>query len=429
MKKFISLITFILITVVVFTACSQNNNEETQKETPTKNPVEINFWHSLTGNNEELLQGAVDRFNHSQNEIYVKTAFQGGYDETMTKVQQALASNTAPDITMVERAYVEMLANANVLQDLHPFFDKSDKLSEEEFVEGLMGHSYFEDELLSLPFNRSTPILHINQTMLDEQGLAIPKDWRELENVANALVIQSDSEVERYGLSMPYDTWYPIAMITQSKGMFFNKDQTKDGFVENGVGNEVFSYLKNLQKTNALYYPPAQDSGDRVNQMFLSGKVGMIFQSTGTIGNLEDNVDFDYTTAFLPENKVYSTPTGGANIAMLKNSEHQTEAWTFMEWMMAEEEGALQFILESGYLPFTYSMVETESMKKLWSEQPNRKTAFEQLKYAEDTNKNENWPIVMHEFFAAIEAIMYDDENIDATLQKFSKETERVINK
>lgn len=386
----------------------------------------VQFWHSLGGKNGEYMDALIQRFNESHNDIEVVGTYQGGYDETVTKLQQAVASDTAPDVTMLERAYVQMFADSEVLEDLAPYLEGSG-ISADDFTAGLMGHSYFNDQLVSLPLNRSTPILHVNKTLLDEQGLKVPTTWEELKNAANALVVKEGGEYKRYGLTMPYDTWYPIAKISQSGGRFFNEESTSVGFVDNGVGQEVFSYLKDLQGTGALYYPPAQDSGNIVNSMFVEGKVGMMFQSTGSIGGLSSSVDFDYVTAFLPKNDQFANPTGGANVAMLAGSKNKEAAWEFIRWMETDPQGGLQFILQSGYLPFTKQMVESAEMKELWAKEPNRKVAYDQLQYAVDTNMDVAWPEVMHEFFSAIEAIMYDSKDIKATLDTFKKEAERIL--
>ncbi|GIO86038.1 ABC transporter substrate-binding protein [Paenibacillus faecis] len=386
----------------------------------------VQFWHSLGGKNGEYMDALIQRFNESHNDIEVVGTYQGGYDETVTKLQQAVASDTAPDVTMLERAYVQMFADSEVLEDLAPYL-KGSGISADDFTAGLMGHSYFNDQLVSLPLNRSTPILHVNKTLLDEQGLKVPTTWEELKNAANALVVKEGGEYKRYGLTMPYDTWYPIAMISQSGGRFFNEESTSVGFVDNGVGQEVFGYLKELQGTGALYYPPAQDSGNIVNSMFVEGKVGMMFQSTGSIGGLSSSVDFDYVTAFLPKNDQFANPTGGANVAMLAGSKNKEAAWEFIRWMETDPQGGLQFILQSGYLPFTKQMVESAEMKELWAKEPNRKVAYDQLQYAVDTNMDVAWPEVMHEFFSAIEAIMYDSKDIKATLDTFKKEAERIL--
>lgn len=388
----------------------------------------VEFWYSLGGSAGEAMERMIQRFNASQDDIEVVATYQGNYSETVTKLQQAVAANTAPDISMLERAYVQLFADADVLEDLTPYLDQSG-ISRDDFVEGLMGHSEFHGKLVSLPLNRSTPILHVNKTMLDEMGLSVPETWEDLKHVANALVVKENGEITRYGYSMVYDTWYPIAMITQAKGTFFNEEGTSDGFVDNGVGLKVFSFLKEMQRTGALYYPPAQDSGNIVNQMFTEGKVGMIYQSTGVIGTLLENVDFEYVTAFLPKDEVYANPTGGANIVMMTGAANKDAAWTFIEWVMTDPEGGLQFVIDTGYLPFTKAMVETEQMKELWEREPNRKVAYDQLQYAIDTNHAIAWPEVMQEFFSAIEAIMYDDADISSTLKTFQKETERILAK
>ncbi|MGG4346075.1 ABC transporter substrate-binding protein [Paenibacillus lautus] len=398
----------------------------TEAPSGDKGKTTVQFWHSLGGKNGEYMDALIQRFNASHEDIEVVGTFQGSYDETVTKLQQAIASDTGPDVSMLERAYVQMFADSEVLEDLTPYLEGSG-ISADDFTPGLMGHSVFNEQLVSLPLNRSTPILHVNKTLLDEQGLQIPTTWEELKEVANALVVKEGSEYKRYGVTMPYDTWYPIAMISQAGGTFFNDDNTSIGFGDNGAGAKMFTYLKDLQSTGALYYPPAQDSGNIVNSMFVEGKVGMMYQSTGSIGGLSSAVDFDYVTAFLPKDEVYANPTGGANVTMLSSSKNKEAAWEFIRWMEMEEEGGLEFILQSGYLPFTKKMVESEQIQELWAKEPNRKVAYDQLEFAVDTNKDVAWPEIMHEFFSAMEAIMYDSKDIPATLDTFKKETERIL--
>ncbi|MBB6673634.1 ABC transporter substrate-binding protein [Cohnella nanjingensis] len=384
----------------------------------------VQFWHSLGGKNGEYMDALIKRFNDSHPDIEVVGTFQGGYDETVTKLQQAIASNTAPDVSMLERAYVQMFADSDVLEDMKPYLDKSG-MSPDDFTAGLMGHSYFDNKLVSLPLNRSTPILHVNKTLLDAKGLSVPKTWDELKTAANAL---ADKGKGQYGLTMPYDTWYQLAMITQAGGKFFNDDKTSVDFIDNGVGEKVFAYLKDLQNAGAFYYPPQQDSGNIVNKMFTEGKVAMMYQSTGSIGGLMEAVNFDYVTAFLPKDQEYANPTGGANVTILSGSKNKDAAWEFIRWMDTDPQGAQQFIVQSGYLPFTKAMVDSQEIKDLWAKEPNRKVAYDQLQYAVDTNMDVAWPEVMHEFFSAIEAIMYDSKDIKSTLATFKKEADRILN-
>ncbi|MEK3912258.1 ABC transporter substrate-binding protein [Paenibacillus sp. FSL H7-0331] len=388
----------------------------------------IQYWHSMGGKNGEYTDAMIKRFNESHPDIEVVGTFQGGYDEVVTKLQQSAAANTAPDVSMLERSFVQLFADADVLEDLTPYLKKSN-LSTDDFVQGLMGHSTFNKKLVTLPLNRSTPILHVNKTMLDEKGLKVPTTWEEMKTVANALVIKENGAYKRQGLSMPFDDWYIIAMMTQSKGKFFNDEGTAVGFYDNGVGLKVFSYLKDLQNTGALFYPPTQDSGNIANQMFVDGKIGMLLQSTGSIGGMAQNAKFEYVTSFLPKNDVYATPTGGANVTMLASSKNKAAAWEFIYWLMTDPKGGQQFVIDTGYLPFTKKMVESKEIKELYAKEPNRKVAYDQLQYAIDTNKHLAWTPIVQEFRSAMQAIMYDNKDIQTTLTTFKNSAEKLMKK
>ncbi|TBL73958.1 ABC transporter substrate-binding protein [Paenibacillus thalictri] len=386
--------------------------------------VTINFWHSMGGKNGEYIDAMIKSFNESQNKIEVVGTFQGAYAETLTKLQQAIPAKTAPDIAMVERGFIPLLADADVLEDINPYLKKSG-MSKDDFVPGLMGNITFNNKLVALPFNRSTAILHVNKTMLDEKGLEIPKTWDDLKKVANALVIKENNEYKRYGYSMVFESWHPVAMIVQQKGRYINQQGTSIGFGMEGIN--AFKFLKEMQSTGALYYPPAKDSGSITSQMFISGQIGMLYSSTGNIGSFINNAKFNYATAFLPMKDTYGSPTGGANIALLSQSKNKDAAWEFIHWAMTDPKGAQQFIMSSGYLPFTKKMVDSPEMKALWQKEPQRQVAYDQLQYAIDTSDHIQFPAIDQEFLKMQSAIMYDNADIAASIENFKKEAERLM--
>ena len=439
-KKFRSLfVAFVTLALLLTAACSSNsgtsssngassNNTGASSSSSGRSNAEgktiVQFWHSMGGNNGTYIDEMVAAYNESQDEIEVVATFQGNYQETLTKVQQAVPAGTAPDISMIERAFIPLLAEAGVVEDLYPWLE-STGMSEDDFVAGLMGNVKFNGELNALPFNRSLPLLHINKSMLDEVGMDIPTTWDELDKVANALVIGEDGNYTRYGYSMGYASWYPIAMIVQQGGKFYNDEGTGFGF--NEEGKMALKFMKDMQKTGALYYPPNTDAGNIISSMFASGQVGMIMESTGLIGRFAGEVDFEYTAAFLPAGEKYGAPTGGANLVMFKDSKVKEAAWDFLHWVFNDPQGGVQFIIKSGYMPFTYAMAEEPAMKEHFEKVPAARIAFDQLEYAIDTNNHESFAEVDALFLKAIEAIMYDDADIDSTIDAFLAEGTQII--
>lgn len=345
-----------------------------------------------------------------------------------SKLQQAVASGDAPDISMIGYGYVGDFQAAAVLEDLSPYFEQSG-IDKTDFIEGLMLESFYDDSVVTIPFNRSTPILHINQSLFEEEGLEIPTTWDEFSEVTNSFVQKEGDEFVRYGSVMQKDTWFKFSMISQFNSRFYNADGTGFDFVQDGIGNKVFSILKDLQSTGALYYSSNADAYEDTLQTFLSQKAPIAFISSAASLAIErSEPTFEYTTAFLPAGDRQAVATGGGNIAIMATSENKDAAWNFVEWLLKDEKGATAFTIRTGYLPITYSMTENQSYADLYAEKPYRKTAFEQLEFAEDTTINPKHSVILTEFYGAIEAIMYDSNDIDETLQIFEQNGVEILN-
>src|SRR5699024_6473913 len=129
----------------------------------------------------------------------------------------------------------------------------------------------------------------------------------------------------------------------------FNEDKTSFDFTDDDVGYKSFKFLKDLQDSGTMYYPPSEDSGSHVQKQFFSEKTGMIIESTAALGELTERSDFDVETAFMPEIEGnLAVPTGGANIGMLNTTDKKDAAWEFIEWITTEDEGVAQFLVDTG---------------------------------------------------------------------------------
>lgn len=146
---------------------------QTGSEPAAGTPVEIDFWYSLGGANGELIEAMTADFNASQEQVFVRPAYQGDYYTNHSKVLAAVAAGNQPDVTMIEVASVGAFADAGVIERLSPYTQGA----ETDYIDGLMGNSYWKEELYAIPFNRSTPLLYVNKTLLKEVGKAPLEFW------------------------------------------------------------------------------------------------------------------------------------------------------------------------------------------------------------------------------------------------------------
>jgi sn-glycerol 3-phosphate transport system substrate-binding protein len=398
MKKIVVLLMVMVLTLTA-AACGAGNVEtassngtNNSKSTASKNtesgskeqsnePVEIDLWYPYGGTNGEAVEELVSKFNAAQAKVIVKATFQGDYYENHAKVLAAIPAGNQPDVTMIEIASTGAFAEPGALENLAPYAER-DGVDLNDYWPGLMLNSYWNDELVSLPFFRSTPIMYMNVSMLKEAGLdpAGPKTWEELKEYARALTIKD----ERWGFTTPIDIWFYEALTFQGGGDIMSNDG-KEILFNSPEGIAPVKLWKEMIDEGIMKFP----AGEKYNAWtvadtdFFNQQVGLMFGSTGGLsGRIEQaKGKFELGTAFLPMDKQYGVPTGGANVVILSASKKKEAAWEFVKWLTATEQAAFGS-MASGYMPTSKSAAELPEMKELYENTPQFKVALDQLEYA-----------------------------------------------
>nr|MDQ2647045.1 extracellular solute-binding protein [Myxococcota bacterium] len=148
---------------------------------------EVPLWFTYGGRNREVLEALVSRFNQDPARVPVRPIYQGDYFEGLAKLRIALAARAAPALSHVVGEVVPYLAEAGVLEALDGYAPRDDF----DLVPALGQSGTWigggERELVTLPFNRSTPIAYLNAELFERAGLGAPRTWEELRAVASAL--------------------------------------------------------------------------------------------------------------------------------------------------------------------------------------------------------------------------------------------------
>lgn len=440
MKKFhLSMVACVLSVTTFLAGCGSNQSatgstsgagstEAPAAAEASGQPVEIDFWYSLGGRNGELIEGMVKKFNESQSNIKVNASYQGDYYENHSKVLAAVAANNQPDVTMVEVGSIGAFADAKVLEDLGPYANGA----ESKYIPGLLGNSYWNDKLYAIPFNRSTPLLYVNRDMLKAAGLDPngPKTWEELRQYANTLTKKEGDKTTTYGFSTPIDIWFYEALVFQSGGSVVTDDGQLG--INTPEGKAPLQFWTDMIKEGSMKAPPGEkyNAWDVAKQDFINQQVGMIFTSTGDLRGLNESAPFEVGTAFMPANKSYGAPTGGANLVMLAKSsdEEKKAAWEFISWM-TDTEQTVPFSLESGYMPVTTEAVESDEMKAAYEKEPNFQVAVKQLEYASPRPMVPGYKELQEVIMTEIQRAVLGQASIDEALQNAADKGEKLLSK
>ena len=132
-------------------------------------------------------------FNASQSEYRIVPSYKGNYTETVTAAIFAFRSRSQPAIVQVnEIATATMMAAKGAIYPVFELMrDQSEPFSPGAYLPAVTG--YYSDvagNMLSFPFNASTPILYYNKDLFRAAGLdpeVAPKTWPEVGAAAKRL--------------------------------------------------------------------------------------------------------------------------------------------------------------------------------------------------------------------------------------------------
>ena len=342
------------------------------------------LWFSYGGRNRRVLEGLVERFNRSQAAYRIKPVFQGDYYEGLAKLRLGIAAKAGPSISHVIGEVVPYLTEAGVLEDLsnYPGARKIEVVPALGQAGSWVGGA--DRPLVALPFNRSTPIAYLNGDVFARHGVAAPRTWEELREVARALTVRRGGRTVRFGFECPISWWFWVALVNQAGSDVVDPD----GRVTLGgeAGTRALRFWQTLTAQDRSMKRPAgreASANESTNNDFLAGRAAMIWNSTAFLKYLEEHAAFPVVAAPLPADHRTGMPTGGTHFVLLRSASERSRAvaWQFLSWMM-ETDQVIEWSTSTGYMPVTLEAVRRLEHSGYYASHPNDRVAYDQLEAA-----------------------------------------------
>lgn len=410
---------------------AESSSQQSAEAASGGSPIEIQFWFTHGGKHTDTANQLIEKFNSSQNEVKVVGSFVGaGYADGLAKIQAAAVAKNLPDVVQIENVDTGSLARAGLLQDLSDLITP-DKLK--DFVPSMLGDSYVDGKLFSLPFKISTNILFMNATLLKENGLdpSGPKTWDELAAYARKLSIPG----KRYGITTNLDEYRFEASVSAAGGTMLSGDGKKAAF-DSASGLAALKFWTDLRRDGVMDSPVDAGEANKyalTKQSFLNGQTAMILNSTSDIAEITagaEQAGFALQAAMFPKRDAsvsFSSNAMGANISMIAglSEDKKQAAWKFLNWL-TEPEQAVLVTQNLGYIPVTASALNSQAMKALFEQNPVYQVAAEQMKVAAARPMEPAYKEIATDLRTEIERLMLDPKTdsasvIDQVAQKANK--------
>ncbi|WP_432354263.1 ABC transporter substrate-binding protein [Sporosarcina sp. A2] len=387
-----------VLSLAVLAACtnsdSSTNNEGTKEEgtkgeaTKTEDgKVSIEFWHAMSGTGQVSLDEIVANFNESQEKYEVKAEFQGTYEESLTKLRSVGGTKDAPAITQVFEIGTKYMIDSGYIEPIQKFIDKNN-FNADELEQNILNYYKVDDELYSMPFNSSTPVMIYNKDAFKAAGLDPEKAPETFSEVIDAAAKLKKGEM--YGFSMLTYGWFFEQLLATQGGEYVNEDNGRTGDATEATfngeeGRLVFETLNTMNKAGT--FGNFGTNWDDIRAAFASEKVAMYLDSSAGVAGVIDTAPFEVGVAYIPyadEVKRNGVVIGGASLWMSKGiaEEEQDAAWEFMQYLTTPEVQA-KWHLDTGYFAINPKAYDEENVKAKWEEFPQYKVTVDQLQDTE----------------------------------------------
>lgn len=349
--------------------------------------TEISFWHSMGGVNGQAIDTLVKKFN-DENEygITVKAQYQGEYDDSLNKLKSSQIGNMGADLVQVYEIGTRFMIESGWITPMQQMID-ADNYDLSQIEPNLAAYYTIDDQLYSMPFNSSTPIMYYNKEMFEKAGITeIPDSLEGIEAIGEKLLNEGGAGQV---ISLGIYGWFFEQFIGKQGLEYANNGNgrtepaTAVAFDENGAAENILTAWKSLYDKG--YAPNVGKGGDAGLADFSAGKSAITLGSTASLKQILQDVNgkFEVGTAYFP--KVKSTDEGGVSIggaslwALNNNDPKKTRAtWEFVKFLISPESQAY-WNAQTGYFPVTTAAQEEPVFKENVEKYPQFQTAIDQL--------------------------------------------------
>ena len=407
-KKIISVILAGTMMMGTLAGCGGNKTTETENKTEGKTEetqqtagteefsmadasevdgTEISFWHSMGGVNGQAIDTLVKKFN-DENEygITVKAQYQGEYDDSLNKLKSAQIGNMGADLVQVYEIGSRFMIESGWITPMQQMID-ADSYDLSQIEPNLAAYYTIDNQLYSMPFNSSTPIMYYNKEMFEKADITeIPDSLEGIEAVGEKLLNEGGAGQV---ISLGIYGWFFEQFIGKQGLEYANNGNgrteaaTAVAFDSNGAAANILTAWKSLYDKG--YAPNVGKGGDAGLADFSAGKSAITLGSTASLKQILQDVNgkFEVGTAYFP--KVKSTDEGGVSIggaslwALNNNDAKKTRAtWEFVKFLISPESQAY-WNAQTGYFPVTTAAQEEPVFKENVEKYPQFQTAIDQL--------------------------------------------------
>ena len=383
-------------------------------------PIRISVWgidNQTGGGKPGYTQVMADEWNSAHADVKIDYRFVT-FDDANNDFARAIATNTGPDVFMINTTDTQFYASKGVLVDLTDRIAASKIIDPSKIFPGYLAAVTYEGRVWEVPKAADTVALYYNAEAFRAAGLdpdKPPLSWQELYDDAKAL---TNPATNKFGIAFsakngqegPWQ-WLPFVRMTGAEWTNVDSPGAK----------RALAFWKKLVDDGVASKEVLVQAQSDAADTFRAGIAGMVLQGNWDLPNM-DGLPFEYRLALLPPEEkggLQVSAAGNFTYGINKTSAHPDQAFQFIEYIYSQQDRNWN---EFGLLP----AYEFEANDPKW---PKAYKIFtDQLKFGRVLGPSPHWNDVSISLQTAIQSALSGQVDVDSALKRAATEIAAIGN-
>ena len=258
-------------------------------------PVDITFWHGMTGENETVLKGLIDIYNGSQAKVKVNLISQVNYETTIDKFAKA-SKNDRPDLVQLSDYSFQLVSDSKTVVPVQSCMN-AEKFDTTDYMDRAMSYFTSASTQQGLPFNVSTPVLFYDRKALTNAGLDATKPPATIDELVAATAKIKSSGAAAYGIAFEtgFDSgggWVFEQYRAKANALFADNENGRQARATKVVWNDasqvkVLTQLQQMVKDGSAINVGTADKNENLLKLAdQNERAAMTVNSSAAIGGV-----------------------------------------------------------------------------------------------------------------------------------------------
>jgi multiple sugar transport system substrate-binding protein len=426
-KKLFTITAIIILLVSMVSGCSSAKSS-------AEGPVEIEFWYGLGGKLGESVEKRIKEFNKSQNEVKVIGVAQGSYDETLQKLQAAIAAKKVPAAVLIKNDPMNAFAKKGTLASMTKYIKDDADFKPDDFIDAFYQQGTINGEQYALPLYGTTQVLYYRKDMLEQAGISQDKlkTWESLAEAAKQLTKNNGGKTEVYGWE---PMWGPDNLIDAalSNGAKYLSEDGKKVLIDSPEWIDSWEFFRkgiHDDKTMAIHH-------DGQGWEYWYKTIDDVIQgrAAGYTGSSGDQGDLDFSIlAATPQpgwEGKQAAPHAAAHLGAIPALASEKEKKAAFKWLkfFTNAENMADWSINSGYIPVRKSAEEVPAYKEFAEKNPQIKVPLQQAQIATPPFVDPTGGKIYDALVKAADKVEIEGISAEKALKEAQKEAQRALDK